>query len=101
MHKNILYSTEMHIVKTSWSAQEYAETLQKYPRCSGQNSKTETLMDCLFPPIYDTKTKVSEACIFVDSQEAIIAWYLPNLLLPERQVHLSGNASFFRYWWHL
>jgi hypothetical protein len=76
--------------RTKWSVMEYIDALKEVgPRCSGQQDKVENKLMSTFPP--GKSTLISSPTVMCDQEGSVLAWYLPGILSPRRQV--SGNLQ--------
>lgn len=81
--------TQRATVHMSWSAQEYAEALP--PRPHGRNGPVEDDLEKKYPPAFEHPVPtLRNPHTVIDRDGRIIAWYLPGILTPARQVRTSG-----------
>jgi hypothetical protein len=72
-------------VRTEWSVVDYVEALRNVgPRCTGQQDKVENKLMESFPPC--ESTLLSAPTVICDRDGLVMAWYLPGILSPQRQV---------------
>lgn len=82
--------------KMSWSVSAYLNVLSAIgTRCTGMQEDVEEHLLKRFPP--QEMETMAAPCLVVDSEDIVLMWFLPNLLVSERQV---GWLK-FSYKWHL
>jgi hypothetical protein len=72
------------LASTSWDARRYADRIGlKHP---GTANEFEDTMQRQFKPLNISHHLEITPCTITDRHGSLLVWYLPNILLPERQV---------------
>lgn len=72
------------IVQVPWDAERYGQKIEF--KATGQNLEKERVYAKDYPPLNMGDTEIDYPITVVDENERLLAWYLPNILTPSRQV---------------